>query len=742
MPTNWNHCTVWLILLVYVALAGMYSIVNPLFEAPDEVWHYEYVRWLVEGNGLPQPEEVGEAPWRQEGSQPPLYYTLVAALTAAVPTDNAAAAIRYNPHAAVGQAEVYGNKNVLVHGEVEAWPWRGVVLAAHLGRFFSILLGAITVLFTYQIAQTLFPERPILPLLAALLVALNPQFLFLSAAVNNDNLVTAICTVGLWLLVTMVAQTTTPHTAGEWRRWLVIGLVVGLAALSKLSGLMLGVFAGGVLLWRAWQLRAWGELIRGGLALTLVAGSVAGWWYLRNWWFYDDPLGLPAMFEVLPGRAEPLTMVEILSHAQGVWRSLWAVFGWFNVVADPWLYQVYTGLSLMGVLGLLLGVGMQRWRRLRAGNGAGANPYKIGQIGLLLLWIVVFVLLVMRWTQISYPQGRLLFPALSAAATLLAWGLTLWLPTRWHGGLVVVLALLLLPLALLAPWRWIAPAYAAPDFVAAGAMLPNATAINFGEGVQLAGFQWSADEVQPGARLTVDLYWRALQPLATDYSVFVHLTDDNEILQVQRDSYPAAGARATSDWPPNSVILDRHSLMIPAVLPTPTRLRIDVGLYDYRTGQRLRVNGADDWTLGYVKVTPAAEAAQPTVINFGDELALTNYAFDRWLLHAGEEFAVTLDWEALALPRKDYVVFVHLILPPEAVWAQRDDRPQGGEGRTSTWQRGQRVQDRFVIELPAEMPPGLYRVEIGLYDPETGERLKVGLSDAGVLLGQVRVVAK
>ena len=100
-----RHWAVTLILGCYLLLAAGYSVINPLFESPDEVWHYEYVRWLVEGNGLPAPEDVGHAPWHQEGSQPPLYYLTAAAVTAPIPTDNADAVIRYNPHAAIGQAE-------------------------------------------------------------------------------------------------------------------------------------------------------------------------------------------------------------------------------------------------------------------------------------------------------------------------------------------------------------------------------------------------------------------------------------------------------------------------------------------------------------------------------------------------------------------------------------------------------------------------------------------------------------
>ena len=117
----------WLlaILALYVMLATLYSVVNPLFEAPDEVWHYEYVRWLADGKGLAAPEDMPAAPYAQEGSQPPLYYLLAAALTASIPTDNAATVIRFNPHQVVGDAESAFNRNVMVHDAAQAWPWHG-----------------------------------------------------------------------------------------------------------------------------------------------------------------------------------------------------------------------------------------------------------------------------------------------------------------------------------------------------------------------------------------------------------------------------------------------------------------------------------------------------------------------------------------------------------------------------------------------------------------------------------------
>ena len=67
------------ILAAYVVLATIYSVVTPIFEASDELWHYPMVQYLAtHGLQLP-PQDPGVATaWRQEGSQPPLYYLMAA----------------------------------------------------------------------------------------------------------------------------------------------------------------------------------------------------------------------------------------------------------------------------------------------------------------------------------------------------------------------------------------------------------------------------------------------------------------------------------------------------------------------------------------------------------------------------------------------------------------------------------------------------------------------------------------
>ena len=164
MKTRWY---LPVIILLYVLLAGVYSFCVPLFEAPDEVWHYGYVYWVAGGNGLPAPDRGdGLAIWAQEGSQPPLYYLAAGLLTRPLTGDLAAGdwgrSVRYNPHAAVGEADSFGNRNHLVHGAWDRWPWQGIALGAHAVRLFSILLGVVTVVFTYLIGRCLAPRASFL----------------------------------------------------------------------------------------------------------------------------------------------------------------------------------------------------------------------------------------------------------------------------------------------------------------------------------------------------------------------------------------------------------------------------------------------------------------------------------------------------------------------------------------------------------------------------------------------------
>ena len=227
-----------LVLVVFVALGLVYSIVNPIFEAPDEIQHFFFIKHLADGDGLPVQGPAGRDTWAQEGSQPPLYYALTALAIAPIDTDDVESLLWENRHANIGDPLNPANKNRIVHTEAERWPYRGAVLAVHLARWVSLLMAAGTVWLTYRIARSVFPGERGLALAIAAMTAFIPQFVFVSSAVSNDNLITLLATLAIWLLLQSVSD---PHS---WPRKIALGVVLGLAALTKLSGLNLWLLVG------------------------------------------------------------------------------------------------------------------------------------------------------------------------------------------------------------------------------------------------------------------------------------------------------------------------------------------------------------------------------------------------------------------------------------------------------------------------------------------------------------------
>ena len=59
-----------------------------------------------------------------------------------------------------------------------------------------------------------------------------------------------------------------------------------------------------------------------------------------------------------------------------------------------------------------------------------------------------------------YPQGRLLFPAISAFSLLLAYGVVQWLPLRWRGAAPWLVAVLLAMEVFADDWHYLRRRYA------------------------------------------------------------------------------------------------------------------------------------------------------------------------------------------------------------------------------------------------------------------------------------------
>ncbi|MFN8485888.1 MAG: glycosyltransferase family 39 protein [Anaerolineae bacterium] len=110
--------------------------------------------------------------------------------------------------------------------------------------------------------------------------------------------------------------------------------------------------------------------------------------------------------------------------------------------------------------------------------------------------------------------------------------------------------------------------------------------VTFGDNMRLVGAQIEPGVARPGGNVGVTLEWEALAPTATDLNVFVHLVRPDGSLAGQFDGPPLGGSYATTDWAPGERIIGRVEAKV-AEDAAAGPLSVQVGWYDWRTGERL-----------------------------------------------------------------------------------------------------------------------------------------------------------
>ncbi|MEK7325192.1 MAG: hypothetical protein AAB217_08070, partial [Chloroflexota bacterium] len=120
-------------------------------------------------------------------------------------------------------------------------------------------------------------------------------------------------------------------------------------------------------------------------------------------------------------------------------------------------------------------------------------------------------------------------------------------------------------------------------------------------------------------------------------------------------------------------------------------------------------------------------------------------------LEPGVPYWVTVYWQASGPLDRDYKTLVQVIDTNGQKWAQ-GDHTAGETGfqyyQSSRWENGDILRDEFLIIPPDDLPvPFAAQIWIGLYDPDTGERLPAFLPDGspapdGVLKTQPVAVTK
>jgi hypothetical protein len=545
-----------LVAVIFALLCIWQSVTLPIFEAQDEVAHFKYADYLARTWLLP--DMRGELP-SHEASQPPLYYLAVAAIIAPVDRSDIAAHTQVNeerndlslsPDRAISPTRYW-----YLHTEPQGWPYRGVVLAGHIARLFSVVLGLLTLgLCSWNVRQLLLAAHRIGWLrwldadratwLATIVIAFNPKFVHLSSVVNNDIAAACAASAACAWLLHVWPNGSIRHA--QWRDLATAGTLCGLAALCKLNGMATLAMLTWLLIAMA---RLHGRRVTAQLALAAAAAFAltAGIWFMHNMLAYGHPLAWAEtrVAHRLEQRPEPLALIDAPGALLEFVLSIWSQIGWyfnFDAAINTWP-MLGLCLALAGVAALLLqrrSVLRDNWRRQRLMYSplTGVLLWSAGTLAMFIPWFFQYE---------GTSNARLVMTLLAPAAALLVVGwqaaARLWPQLRPVLSNIQPLALLAwIGLSVATPAYFLPEAYAKPTLVNASRLDLSA---RFGDSLEMRGATATFD----GDTVYVRALLGASEQISRSYRIDIQVTDGSgEVIGTLR-AIPGAGGFSTLYWP-------------------------------------------------------------------------------------------------------------------------------------------------------------------------------------------------
>jgi hypothetical protein len=609
-----KHWPVGLIIAIFCVIATVYSLYLPLGEASDETDHFALVRFITDMQRPPLTQDERQA-IGPKGDASPIYHGLVALLTqhvdvSALPElpETQAHPIRLIPTDGF-------RANRIFHTENESFPFRGIVLAWHLGRLVSIPLGAATILAVYLTALRIYPERRGLAAAAAGFAAFVPRFVIASATVSDDNLAIMLIAFTLYFIVRIAQGDQQPKTL------ILLGALTGGAVVVKNYSLVLLPEVMCLFLALTWQQRwSWKTLLQRCGYSSAAFLLVSGWWLVLLEVQFNQiehmglvagllsPLGDPVISSRIgsvlsdQGVDHLLFSLSWAAWVDTVFRSFWLTYGWLRVFAPPVVYIVLGGGVLLALVGLLLSLRespsspIGPGQRQRLSNNLLSKPqigWRLDKVFLMVHLLLFTAVIVLRYTlkpAVETAQGRHLYPAMTAIALLFVVGITgiCKLLIRWYrsksrtltasgstatemadrlttlivGGGLLGLTLLALPAFILPEY----PQLPIRSFRPSDFPPSDSRWISLAPDLDLISYQRTSSPIAAGDEMAITLNWYSGSVQHSDYLIHLCLCDRKGLPVICRDRYPIDGRYPTRAWEEGYLIRDETELPIPACL--------------------------------------------------------------------------------------------------------------------------------------------------------------------------------
>jgi len=231
------------------------------------------------------------------------------------------------------------------------------------------------------------------------------------------------------------------------------------------------------------------------------------------------------------------------------------------------------------------------------------------------------------------------------------------------------------------------------------------------DGVTLLGWSVTKAAIASGDAAHVELLWRADKKTGSNHVARLTLLDLAGASVAERALTLGGPGYPTRQWAEGEVLRDQINWRIPPGLSSGT--------------YTLQVGGT---SIGSITVAAPERIFTAPPIGISTDVTFTfarlaGYTLSDAAPAPGEMFTLDLLWQATAETETSYRVFIHVRDETNAVRTQSDSVPAEWTRPTTGWLTGEYILDRHTLSLASDLPPGPYRVFVGLYNPATGDRL-------------------
>lgn len=404
----------WLtsIFSLYVLLAFGYSMLMPIWEAPDEPAHYHIVWYLARRDRLPTLDQ------NYEMNQPKAFYYLGSWVIKALDKVDTRYSNYYVP-------KEY-KQNIRIAERRFDWTDDNYrfMLGVYALRWINIFFGLGSLFFIWKAFQFLVPDKSALRIAAMALTAFTPQYLHIMSSVSNDALGTLAGALLFYLTIRMII---TPSTLGAF---ILIPLAIILPLTTKLTVLPVSAAIFLILGW-TWFYRSpqkkW--LIYSGIAILFFIGII----YFIFPETIQTALG-EVTWRLFSFRKSGIDAAYLKLITNQIISTYWGKVGWIAVPLPAFIIILLTSFGLIGMI-------------LNARNlikAKSQHPQFYAWIATWLIALFTIAAVTRNGLTTGATQGRFFFPAIGALSVLMISGWYDKLPERFKVRLPLIIVITML----------------------------------------------------------------------------------------------------------------------------------------------------------------------------------------------------------------------------------------------------------------------------------------------------------